>query len=161
MKAFTVASAGGLVFAFYFFLVFAAALGLMIYVLLTAKTARRTEIGLPTVRKPYAAGFATIAAAVLFAMIYVESLMGFHTIVVGDTGVRCDYAVPHRSIALTFDEVGDVIRRPAFKSRWRLEIYTVTGTRFASAPGSYRQVKEAAEEMDRHLRHQVPTRPGP
>ena len=63
--------------------------------------------------------------------------------------IDVEYAVPPRSVALPLVEIGDVIRRPAFRALWRLEIYTVNGSRFASAPGSYRSIRDAALEIER------------
>lgn len=150
MNAYAVASASGLAFGFYFFLAMSAAIAAMIYALLTIPSLRRTEIGLPVVRKVVAAPFAFLIWVVLFATIYLTSLAGFHTVAVNDAGVRFDYVVPNRSISLGYAEIGDVIRRPAYRSLWRLQIYTVTGNKFESAPGSYRPIKQAAEEIDRH-----------
>jgi hypothetical protein len=149
MNAYALASASGLTFAFYFFLTISTAIGWMIYALLTMSTARRVQLAIPTVSKRLAAFLAVVVTIALFSTIYMSSLAGFHTVVAGTDRLQLDYAVPNRSIGLRYDELGDVIRRPAFKSRWRLEIYTRTGNKFQSAPGSYQYVKAAAEEIER------------
>jgi hypothetical protein len=149
VNSYTLASASGLTFAFYFFLALSAAIALMIYALLTTRSVRRAELGLPTVRKTIAVPFALLIGIAVFSAIYLGSLAGFHTITVGDTDVRMEYAVTRRSVALQYVEIGDVIRRPAYRMQWRLEIYTITGGKFESAPGSYRATKEAAEDIER------------
>jgi hypothetical protein len=149
LNSYALASASGLTFAFYFFLVISAALALMIYALMTVRSVRRTELGLPTIRKIVAAAIAFLVWIVVFSAIYLGSLAGFHTVTVGDGDIRMEYAVPHRSAAVRYDEIGDVIRQPAYRMQWRLSIYTLTGSKFESAPGSYRSVKEAAEDIER------------
>ena len=46
----------------------------------------------------------------------------------------------------------ELVRAPAYKSLWRLEIYTLTGNRFQSAPGSYREIKAAVEDLELRLK---------
>jgi len=70
-------------------------------------------------------------------------------VTVGNDHLELEYAVPPVSVSMRYVEIGDVIRRPAYKSLWQLEVYTTTGQKFESAPGSYRPVKEAAEEIER------------
>lgn len=149
MTSYVLASASGLTVGFYFFLVMSAAIAVMIYVLLTQPSVRRSQLGLPTVRKAVAAPFAFLVWIVVFSAIYFSSLAGFHTVTVGSDDIRVEYGIPRRSVGLRYSEIGDVIRRPAYKLLWRLEIYTLKGSRFESAPGSYRHIKEAAEDIER------------
>jgi hypothetical protein len=149
MNSYALASASGLTFAFYFFLAISAAIAVMIYALLTTQSARRRALGLPTVRKIIAAPLALLVGLVVFSGIYLSSLAGFHTVTVGDGDIRMEYAVPHLSLAVRYDEIGDVIRQPAYRMQWRLSIYTLTGSKFESAPSSYRATKEAAEDIER------------
>jgi hypothetical protein len=151
LKSYALASASGLTFAAYFFLSLSGAIAAAIYVLLTRVSARRAHFATWTVRKAVAAPLALLICVLLFATIYFSSLAGFHTLSVGEAGILMDYAVPRRRVALGYDEIGDVMRRPAFRMQWRLEIYTLAGLRFESAPGSYRSVREAAQEIQRRL----------
>lgn len=147
--AYVLTSASGLAFGFWFFLVLSAAIAFMIFALLTTATVRRRELGLGTVRKAIAAPVAGLIWIVLFSAIFLSSLAGFHTVTVSENDIRFEYAIPPWSVALRYAEIGDVIRQPAHKSLWRLEVYTTTGQKFESAPGSYRPIKAAAEEIDR------------
>ena len=146
---YTLASASGLAFGFYAFLAISAAIAFAIYVLLTKASVRRPDWGLPTVRKLVAAPFAVLVWITLFSALYLSSLAGFHTVTVGELDIRMEYAVPRGTAALRYAEIGDVIRRPAYKMQWRLEIYTTTGNRFESAAGSYAAIKEAAAAVER------------
>ena len=148
-NSYALASASGLTFAFYFFLAISAAIAVGVYVLLTVPSLRRAELGLATTRKVVAAPFAFLVWIVVFSAIYLSSLAGFHALTVGDSVVRLGYAVPRRSVALRYDEIGDVIRQPAYRMQWRLSIYTNTGSKFEGAPASYQAAKEAAEDIER------------
>jgi hypothetical protein len=154
VHAYALASASGLVFAFYFFLALSAFVGLAVYVLLTQPSSRRSQLGLGTVRKWIALTIALLVWCVVFAGIYLTSLAGFHHVSLDDDGVRLEYAMPSRSLMVPYDDLGDVMRRPAYRQQWHLEIYTWTGTRFQSAPGSYAEVKSAAEALDQRRSHQ-------
>jgi hypothetical protein len=147
--SYALASASGLMFGFWFFLVLSAAIAFMIYGLLSWPSVRRSELGLGVVRKAIAIPLAALSGVVIFAAIYLSSLAGFHNVTVGSDGVTLVYAIPPLSVNVHYAEIGDVLRRPAYKSQWRLEVYTMTGQTFESAPGSYRPVKEAAEEIER------------
>jgi hypothetical protein len=149
MTSYPLASASGLTFGFYFFLALSAAVALMIYVLLTRPTVRRRELGLGTVRKPIAAAVGVLVGITVFSGIYLGSLAGFHTVTAAADHLRLDYAIPRRSVVLRYADVGDVMRRPAYKLQWRLELYTRTGSKFESAAGSYASIKEAAEDIER------------
>jgi hypothetical protein len=64
---YTIASASGLTFAFYFFLAISSIVAFAFYTLLTKPTARRSEmIGLGTVRKPVAAGLGLLVGITVF-----------------------------------------------------------------------------------------------
>ena len=145
------ASASGLMFGFWFFMAIAAAIAIMIYVLLTAVSARRPDFGQWAVSKPTAAAFAALVFIVVAAAIFLSSFAGFQRVTVGETGIRIDYVIPDAAVELRYREIEEVMRRPAYKSQWRLEIYTTTGNKYESVPGSYRDVKAAAEEIQRRL----------
>ena len=147
--SYTLASASGLMFGFWFFLILSAAIAFIIYGLLSWPSVRRRELGLGVVRKAIAIPLASLIGFVTFAAIFLSSLSGFHTVTIGNDDITLAYAVPPLSVSMNYAEIGDVIREPAYKSLWRLQIYTTTGSRFESAPGSYRPVKEAAEEISR------------
>ena len=155
MDSYALASASGLTFAFWFFLALSGAIAGMIYALMTSPSQRRREIGLGTVRKILAAPIALLIWAVIFAGVYLSSLAGFHTVRVDSAALRLAYAVPSWEITVPYSDIGDVFRHPAFKTRWRLEIYTRTGNRFASAPGSYAAVKQAAEAIEARRRRLI------
>lgn len=146
--SYVLTSSSGLIFAFWFFLGISAAIAFVIYGLLSWPSVRRREIALGVVRKAVAIPIACLIGIVIFTAIYLSSLAGFHTVTVGDDDVRLDYAIPPLSVSMRYAEIGDVIRTPAYKSLWRLEIYTLTGNRFQSAPGSYREIKAAVEDLD-------------
>jgi hypothetical protein len=147
--SYALASASGLMFGFWFFLILSAAIAFIIYGLLSWPSVRRHELGLGIVRKAIAIPMASLIGVVIFAAIFLSSLAGFHTVTIGNDDVTLAYAVPPLSVSMRYAEIGDVIRMPAYKSRWRLVVYTATGQKFESAPGSYRPVKEAAEEISR------------
>lgn len=147
--SYVLTSSSGLVFAFWFFLGMSAAIAFAIYGLLSWPSVRRREIGLGVVRKTVAIPVASLIGIVIFTAIYLSSLAGFHTVTVDDDDVRLDYAIPPLSVSVRYAEIGDVIRMPAYKSLWRLEIYTLTGNSFESAPGSQRYIKAAAEEIQK------------
>jgi hypothetical protein len=149
LMSYDLASASGLMVGFWFFLCLSAAIAFMIYALMSWPSVRRRELGLGVVRKTVAVPLALLIGVVIFSAIYLSSLAGFHSVTVGDDDVKLAYAVPSLSVNMRYAEIGDVIRRPAYKSQWRLEVYTTTGQKFESAPGSYRPVKEAAEEISR------------
>jgi hypothetical protein len=69
-------------------------------------------------------------------------------------GVHLAYAMPPRSLMVRYADIGDVMRRPAYRQQWHLDIYTRTGTRFRSAAGSYADVKAAAESLDQRRSRQ-------
>src|SRR5262245_28096872 len=150
--AYALASASGLMFGFWFFLVLSAAIAFIIYGLLSWPSVRRRELGLGVVRKMIAIPLACLIGVVIFAAIFLSSLAGFHTVTVGNDDITLAYAIPPLSVSVRYADIGDVIREPAYKSRWRLQIYTTTGSRFESAPGSYRPVKDAAEEIGRRVK---------
>ena len=133
---------------FWFFLILSAAIAFMIFALLTKPSVRRRELGLRTIRKALAIPMAIVIWIVIFSSIYFSSLAGFHTVTVGNDDIRLEYVIPPLSVSMRYAEIGDVMRRPAYKSRWRLEIYTPTGNKFESAPGSYREIKAAAEDLE-------------
>jgi heme A synthase len=140
-------SASGLTFAIYFFLAMSLAIAVMIYALLTSAALRRSEFSRWTMRKPLAAAFAALMFVVVFGGIDLSSFAGFQRVTITETGLRLHYVVLNASAELGSAEIGDVIRRPAFKTRWRLEIYTTTGNKYESAPGSYADVKAAWEAI--------------
>lgn len=150
--SYELASPSGLMVGFWFFLILSAAIAFMIFALLTKPTVRRRELALGTVRKAIAVPLAFLIWSVIFSAIYFSSLAGFHTVTVGNDDIRLEYAIPPSFVSMRYAEVGDVIRRPAYKSLWRLEIYTPTGNRFESAPGSYREIKAAAEDLELRLK---------
>jgi hypothetical protein len=149
MTSYELASRSGLMAASGFFLILSAFIAMAIYVLLTRPSARTRALGIGTVGKAVAIPLAMLIWIVVFSAIYMSSLAGFHTIAVGDDEVRLEYAIPPMSVALRFGEVGDVLRHPAYKSQWRLELYTSSGARYQSAAGSYPQIKKAADEIAR------------
>ena len=149
-----VASPAALTFGFYFFLALTGAMALMIYALMTRPTARRAELGIGVVRNIVAVPFAAMVWIVLFSAIYLSSLSGFHTVTVREDRIDVEYAFPSMSVSLPLAEIGDVIRRPAYRSRWLLEIYTLTGRKYASTPGSYGSVRDAALDVQRRLASQ-------
>ena len=143
------ASPGGLTFGFYFFLALTGAIALMIYALMTRPTVRRAELGIGIVKNTIAVPFAGLLWFVLFAAIYLVSLSGFHTVTVREDRIDVEYAIPSTSISLPLSEIGDVLRRPAYRTLWQLEIYMLTGRQFKSTPGSYRSIREAAQDIER------------
>jgi hypothetical protein len=147
--SYVLTSPSGLIVGFCFFLVLSAAIAFTIYGLMTFPSARRTELGLGTVRKSIAAPVALAIWLALFSMIYFSSLAGFHTVTVDEEAIRLEYEFPPSSVTLQYADIGDVSRRPAFKLQWRLEITTPAGRTFESAPGSGRLIKAAAEEIQK------------
>jgi hypothetical protein len=149
VTSYVLASASGLTFAFAFFLLLSAVIAFGIYALMTRPSVRRREIGLGTVRRSIATPVAFVIWVVVFSGIYFSSLAGFHTVVVSDEALRIEYAVPSRSVAVTYADVVEVTRQPAYKSLWRLEITTQHGRTYESAPGSSIRIKEAVEDIRR------------
>jgi hypothetical protein len=149
VTTYVLASASGLTFALAFFLALSAAIALMIYILLTQPSPRRSELGLTTTRRTVGASIAAVCGGVVFLGIYFSSLAGFHSVTVADDHIQLESVVPPRSVSLTFEEIAAVSRRPAYKTRWRLEICTHDGHRFESAPGASRPVRDAVIEIDR------------
>jgi hypothetical protein len=147
--SYVLTSSSGLVFAFWFFLGMSATIAFVIYGLLSWPSVRRRELGLGVVRKAVAIPVALLVWFVIFTAIYLSSLAGFHTVTLDDDSARLDYAIPPSSVRMRYADIGDIIRTPAYKSLWRLQIYTLTGDRFQSAPGSYREIKTAAEDLER------------
>ena len=147
--SYALTSASGLIFGFWFFLILSAVIAFIIYGLLSGPSARRRELRLGVVRTALAIPLAFLIGLVIFATIFLSSLAGFHTVTIGTDDITLAYAVPPLAVSMRYAEIGDVIRTPSYKSRWRLEIYTTTGQKFESAAGSYRPVKEAAEEISR------------
>src|SRR4026208_2248505 len=146
--SYVLTSPSGLIFGFWFFLLLSAAIAFMIFALLAWPSARRAELRLGVIRKSGALPLAIRMWIVIFSAIYFSALAGFHTVTVGNDDIRLEYAIPRVSVSMRYAEIGDVVRRPAYKSRWRLEIYTPTGNKFESAPGSYREIKAAAEDLE-------------
>ena len=149
VTTYVLASASGLTFAFAFFLALSVAIAFMVYKLLTQAPPRRGELGRGTVGKSAAASIGTLCGALVFLGIYFSSLTGFHSVIVDDDQIQLESIVPPRSIVLTLQHVATVSRRPAFKTRWRLEICTDDGQRFESAPGASAAVRDAIVEIER------------
>lgn len=147
--SYALASSSGLMVGFWFFLLLSTAIALIIFALLTRPSVRRRELGPGTVRKAIAIPLAILIGVVIFSAIYLSSLAGFHAVTLGTDDVRLDYAIPPVSVSMRYADIGDVRPTPAYKSQWRLEIYTATGRTFASVAGSYRPVKDAADEISR------------
>lgn len=138
-----------MIFAFWFFLLLSGFIGFAIYVLLTVDTAQRRAIGLPTVGKPIGLAIGLLAWIAVFLLIYVGSLAGYRTVVVGNDGIRLEYVIPARSVSLSYADLREVTSRPAYKSLWRMDVSTTSGDSFHSAPGSKRTIKAAVDEIVR------------
>jgi hypothetical protein len=156
---YVLASASGLVFGFWFFMAIAAAIAIMIYVLLTNLSARRPEFRQWAVKKPAGAAFAMLVFVVLATAMFLGSVAGFQRVSIDETGVRMQYLIPDAAVELRYHEIAEIMRRPASKSQWRLEIYTVTGNGYESVPGPYAEVKSAADEIQRRLVRPVIEKP--
>ena len=131
-------SVSGSVFAFYLFLAISALIGISTYALLAHPKLRRvwfrewtgtTRLASMTV--------AALLGLMVLLSVYFSSLAGFYRL--ESTG---------RDIRL----ISEVRREPAFRGRWRLDLYTPTGAQFTSANASYAEVKNAGECLELRLR---------
>jgi hypothetical protein len=152
VTTYELASRSGLLVGFSFFLLLSGCIAFAMYALMTWPSARRTELGLGTIRKSVAAPIALVIWIAIFSMIYFSSLDGFYSVTVGDNDIRIDYVVPPSSVPLRYSDIREVARRPAHRLQWRLVISMSSGATLESAAGSQRLITEAAEEIERRRR---------
>ena len=147
-----IASASGLVFAFWFVLAIVAFIGFSTTFLAGWVLPRQISIPRPP------AVVRTLAVIVglglfssLFGWAYASSLAGFHAMDLQDGGVVLHYVLPRRQVRLPWHEIGELRREPSFRNQWRLVFHKTYGARIGSTNGSYRDVKQAWLETSRQL----------
>lgn len=151
MTEYVLASASGLRAGLGFAVALAAAIAASVYLLLTKPRFRRHELGPGAVRRPMALVVASVLALPVVAAIYWTSIAGFHRVTLGGRDLRLGYVLPERSVIVPYNQVVRVVRRPAYKSLWRLQVYTVDGRTLQSTRGAESAVVTAATALEQRL----------
>jgi hypothetical protein len=97
--------------------------------------------------------WAAIGVAVPLVLIYVGAFRGFHEIVVTDAGrLSLRYLVPFENVELFETEVTRARPEPWYRGQWRLEITTVSGRTYESAPSTRAAIQAAAARLEARRR---------
>jgi hypothetical protein len=146
MQSFAFGSIAGSTFAFYLFALFALLAGLTTYGLLRVPQARRIDGTALT--RPKSVVMSTGIGVLILAGLYLSSLNGFYRLELRDEELRLGYIIPLRTVVVRRGDVSEVRTRAAYKGRWRLVIYTLNGSSYASARGGDEQVREAWDYLN-------------
>jgi len=137
-------------FAAGFFLLFALAVGVVVYWLLSHPASRRAPFrSLRTWGRGRSAIAGLLLAGAIFAAFAATSLRGFHRVETVPGEVVLTYALPARTVVLGRSVVTAVLLEPGSRGRSRLVIDTRDGDRYESVPARSETIAALQTRIER------------
>ena len=148
METISIGSEMGRWLALIFFLAFSAAIGFVVFALLSRPETRRAEfLKLGAVSRKVSAVVGTLLGAAVFSTIAYSMFRGFYRIEAHGETLRLRYLIPTHAAEVRRDELAGFHKAPAYRMSWRLTIITSKGDKNESVTASAGAIEEARTRL--------------